>query len=123
MVERLGIKPGSLLELLVSEDGWVKLRHARVVTAGTAEAEEEEANAERDIREGRYIALQGSKGVREHMREKRAEQAARTSAQQIAERIEALQEQVRGFTLELNDTKVLIKQIGVAPSVNVATKG
>lgn len=123
IAEKLGVKPGSLLELLVSEDGLVELRHARVVTAGTHEAEQEEARAARDIQEGRYIALQGSKEVREHMRQKRAQQAARASAQQLAERIEALQKQMHGFTVELNDTKDLIRQIGTGADTNIAVKG
>ena len=124
IAEKLGLKAGSLLELIVSDQGLVELRPARVVVAGTPDAEREEAQAEEDIREGRYRVFGGSKEVREHMRQQRSQEAVRVSAEEIADKIEALQEQVNGFSMELNHTRTAIEKMGVRQfGQNVSAKG
>jgi AbrB family looped-hinge helix DNA binding protein len=113
IAEKLQLKPGSLLELIVSDQDTVELRHARVVVAGTPEAKREEGDAEEDIHEGRYKVFGGSKDVREHMRQQRSQQAAQLAAQEIADKIEALQEQMNGFSAELSHTRTVIENMGV----------
>jgi len=51
---KLSVRPGDLLELILTEKGHVELRHARVVVAGTDEAAREERLAMNDVREGKY---------------------------------------------------------------------
>jgi len=113
--EKLGLKPGSLLELIVSDEGHVEIRHARVVTSGTPEAHREEARAEEDIRQGRYVALKGSEDARDYMRQQRSQQAAR----KLAEQLEALQERMQCINVELNDTQVAIRAIGAGGRAHV----
>ncbi len=108
--EKLGIQPGSLLELTVSDAGHVELRHARVVTAGTTEAKREEARAEKDVSEGRFVTLKGSEDVRQHMRQLRGQETAR----KLAEEVEALQQRMESIDVAVKSTRAAIQEIGAA---------
>jgi AbrB family looped-hinge helix DNA binding protein len=115
IAEKLDLKPGSLVELSVSEAGHVELRAAHIVTAGTPAAQREEGRAEQDVREGRSVTLNGSAEVRQHMRQLRSQQ----EAQNLAEQLDALQQRMQNIHLELNDTQAAIKRIGVVSRTNV----
>jgi AbrB family looped-hinge helix DNA binding protein len=108
VTEKLGITEGALLELVMTDEGHVELRHARVVRAGSSEAEREESNAGEDVIEGRFTALQGSKEAREYMRQKRQQETAR----KLEEQLDTLRERMQIIDLELNSTKTAIRDLG-----------
>jgi AbrB family looped-hinge helix DNA binding protein len=115
ITRQLGLEPGSLLELIVSDAGHVELRHAHVVTAGTPEAQREEAMAEENIQQGRYVTLNGSEGVREYMRQQRLQEYTR----KMAEKVAALQQRMHSIHAELNDTQTAIEEIKMVEWANI----
>ena len=108
IAEKLGVEPGSLLELTTTEDGHIELRHAQVVMAGTPEAERERRMAEEDVREGRYITFKNSSEMRQYMNEQRSQE----TAQKLAEQLEELQQRMQCMHVELSDTRAAIQKIG-----------
>lgn len=67
IVERMGLSSGDMVEFSVSEKGAIQLRPAKIVTAGTAEAWQEEQAAEEDIRRGRYSVMESVEDFRDHV--------------------------------------------------------
>jgi len=99
VADKLGVGPGSLLELILETDDegtQVELRRAEVVRAGTREARRSEQRARKDIREGRFVTYANSEELAVHMKQTRDEEAKRLRAQ-----IEEMQEQMQGLMFNM----------------------
>jgi bifunctional DNA-binding transcriptional regulator/antitoxin component of YhaV-PrlF toxin-antitoxin module len=90
MAERLSLKPGALLELVLDpENNRIELRRAEVVRAGTPEAKREEQAALEAIKAGRFKTFASIEEFSRDMKETRAKVA-------LEERVESLQQQLDG---------------------------
>jgi bifunctional DNA-binding transcriptional regulator/antitoxin component of YhaV-PrlF toxin-antitoxin module len=90
--DKLKVKPGSLLELIIEadkEDVHIELRHAEVVRAGTGAAKRSEERAKKDIREGRFTTYANTAELAEHMKQTRENEAKELRAQ-----LEEMQQQM-----------------------------
>jgi bifunctional DNA-binding transcriptional regulator/antitoxin component of YhaV-PrlF toxin-antitoxin module len=84
ITDKLKVKPGSLLELILEADDegpHVELRHAEVVRAGTGAAKRSEERAKKDIREGRFTTYANTAELAEHMKQTRENEAKELRAQ------------------------------------------
>ena len=110
IADRLGVEPGSLLELILDVDDegtQVELRHAEVVRAGTREARRSEQRARKDIREGRFTTYASTEELAAHMKQKRDDEA-----KELRVKIAEMQEQMQGLIFDM-------RRMGAATGVTV----
>lgn len=109
--EKLGVEPGSLLELILGMelDGvHVEVRHAKVVRANTRQAKVSEQRARKEIQEGRFSTFANPDELALHMKQTRD-----AEAEQLRAQVEELQEQMQGILLNM-------RRVGAATGVVLA---
>ncbi|MGA9899348.1 MAG: AbrB/MazE/SpoVT family DNA-binding domain-containing protein [Terriglobales bacterium] len=110
IADKLKVKPGSLLELILEADDegpHVELRHAEVVRAGTRAAQRSEERAKEDIREGRFTTYANTSELAGHMKQTRENEAKELRAQ-----IEEMQQQMLGLVCNM-------RRVGAAAGVTL----
>jgi AbrB family looped-hinge helix DNA binding protein len=70
VAEALHLQPGDYLEFLPTSKG-IEVRHARIATAGSPEAEEGEKRALEDVAEGRFQTFDSADDMVQHLRQRR----------------------------------------------------
>ena len=67
VVEQIGLHRGDIVEFASSAEGFVELRPAKIVRAGTPEARREEQDARQEIADGRFTLLSNVDEFRKHV--------------------------------------------------------
>lgn len=67
VVEQMGLRQGDILEFAPNGKGGVQLHPAKIVKAGSAEAQNEEQDAKKDIQVGRYTVIRSLGDFRKHV--------------------------------------------------------
>jgi AbrB family looped-hinge helix DNA binding protein len=75
VTEALHLQPGDYLEFLPTPTG-MEVRHARIATAGTPEAEAGERRALEDVAAGRFRTFDTAQEMMQHLKRRRAQAAS-----------------------------------------------
>jgi bifunctional DNA-binding transcriptional regulator/antitoxin component of YhaV-PrlF toxin-antitoxin module len=67
VVEQIGLRRGDIVEFASSAEGFVELRPAKIVRAGTPEARLEEQAARQEIADGRYTLISNTEELGKHL--------------------------------------------------------
>ena len=75
VVEQMGLNLGDIVEFSTNGKGGVQLHPAKIVKAGSAEAQHEERDAKNDIQDGRYTLIRSVGDFRKHVEKLRKGEA------------------------------------------------
>ena len=75
VVEQMGLNLGDIVEFSTNGKGGVQLHPAKIVKAGSAEAQHEEQDARNDIQDGRYTLIRSVGDFRKHIEKLRRGEA------------------------------------------------
>jgi bifunctional DNA-binding transcriptional regulator/antitoxin component of YhaV-PrlF toxin-antitoxin module len=67
VVEQIGLRNGDIIEFATSGEGFVEMRPARIVRAGTPEAWQEVQAAKQQIADGNYTVISNMNEFRKHV--------------------------------------------------------